>query len=86
MDIVKAKKFIFDDHCTNVIYVSKDLDKILEKADNLVCIVKAVVDTPNGEKIFDMDTAYDGEPIIMRCIMHYDSYFSYYHNRKIVEL
>lgn len=86
MDVAKAKKFLVENHISGTVYVSKDLEKIIDKADGLVCICKAVVDTPNGEMIFNMDTAYDGEPIIMRRLMHYNSYFSYYQNRKIVEL
>lgn len=72
MDKEKAKEFIFHDIFgdEDIIYISKNLDKLIELNNGGLEEVFAVVDTENGEKLFEMDFAYSGEPIIMRVFLH----------------
>jgi len=74
MDKAKAKEFIFldtiDTICTNKIYVSKDLDKLIDMNNGSLISIYAVVDTASGEQLFDMDFDYSGEPIITRAFIH----------------
>lgn len=82
----KAKEFIFEDEERETFFISKSLDKILEKSDNKLYHVYAVLDTQVGEKLFQMDWSYGGEPIIMRVFLHKGYLLKYYDYYKIVEL
>lgn len=84
MDKEKAKEFIFYDNLEEKIYISKDINKLIELNDASLCGIYAVVDTENGEKLFEMDFAYSGEPIIMRVFLHKDYFMKYYWNRPII--
>lgn len=68
-------------------YISKDVQTLIElnPRHNLIWIY-AVVDTENGEKLFEMDFAYSGEPIIMRVFLHKKYFMDYHWTAKIVEL
>lgn len=85
MDKEKAKEFIFHDICgdEDIIYVSKDLDKLIELNNGSLTSIYAVVDTENGEKLFEMDFAYSGEPIIMRVFLHKKYFFEAYSDIKV---
>lgn len=87
MDKEKAKEFIYYDDDTNTIYISKDVQVLIElnPMHNLAWIY-AVVDTENGEKLFEMDFAYSGEPIIMRVFLHKKYFMDYHWTAKIVEI
>ena len=78
MDKEKAKEFIFYEILEDKIYVSKNIDSLIELNDGSIIGIYAVVDTENGEKLFEMDFAYSGEPIIMRVFLH-KAYFMDYH-------
>lgn len=86
MDKGKAKEFIFFEPLEEVIYISKDLDKLIELNGGSLTGIYAVVDTENGEKLSEMDFAYSGEPIIMRVFLHKNFFMKHYWNRKIIEL
>lgn len=85
MDKEKAKEFIFHDIFGDeeVIYISKDIDKLIELNNGGLENVFAVVDTENGEKLFEMDFAYSGEPIIMRVFLHKKYFLEAYSDIKI---
>ena len=87
MDKERAKEFIYYDDDNNIIYISKDVQTLIElnPRHNLNWIY-AVVDTENGEKLFEMDFAYSGEPIIMRVFLHKKYFMDYHWTAKIVEL
>lgn len=77
MDIAKASKFLYNDG--HKIYVSKSLDSFYEKCPYFrVGSCMAIVDTDAGPILYEMDTDYSGEPIIMRKFMHYKSYRNYF--------
>lgn len=87
MDVAKAKFFVyhgFKDE--NVIYVSRDIQTLIDKQDAIIPIINAVVETESGEIMFDMDTTYSGEPIITRRFMHYETYKQFHPSCKIIEL
>jgi len=79
MDKEKAKEFIFIDNIEDKIYISKNLDTLIELNDGSLIGIYAVVDTESGEKLFEMDFAYSGEPIIMRVFLHKKYFMDYYH-------
>ena len=87
MDKEKAKEFIFYDMFSDVdnetIYVSNDLDKLIEMNEGGLSMIYAVVDTDNGEKLFMMDFAYSGEPIITRVFLHKDYFFKAMWNKEV---
>lgn len=87
MEKERAKEFIYYNDDTNTIYISKDVQKLIDinPYHNLTWTY-AVVDTENGEKLFEMDFAYSGEPIIMRVFLHKDYYMEYHWTAKIVNV
>lgn len=87
MDKAQAKEFIFLDlwH-DDKIYISKDLDKLIELNDGSLNSIFAVVDTESGEKLFEMDFSYSGEPIIMRVFLHKAFFMKHYSNSEKIEL
>ena len=88
MDIVKAKEFILmpvliDDK----IFVSKSLDKILEKnGDDSLIGVYGVIDTPDGEVLMTTDYSYSGEPIMMRRFLHKKFLINEFTTKEIIYL
>lgn len=86
MDKEKAKEFLFFDQINEdkeIIYFSKDLEKLIEMNDGSLTSIYAVVDTESGEKLFEMDFSYSGEPIIMRVFLHKDFFMKHFWNREI---
>lgn len=67
-------------------YISKDLNKILEKTDGLLVCVYAALEMPNGLTLFTMDFSYSDEPLIMHRFMHIDSFMKFNNFREIVYL
>lgn len=87
MDKEKAKEFIFIDiFHDEKIYISRDLDKLIELNEGSLNSIYAVVDTESGEKLFEMDFSYSGEPIIMRVFLHKEFFMNHYCNSEKVEL
>lgn len=85
MDKEKAKEFIYAPHDDNI-YISKDLQTLLDANDNDLIWVYAVIDTESGEVLMSMDWSYSGEPIIMRRFIHKAYFLKHYHNKTIVKL
>jgi len=87
MDTAKAKEFIFLDLWDDEkIYISKDLQKLIDKNEGTLSSIYAVVDTESGEKLFEMDFAYSGEPIIMRVFLHKKFFMEHYKYHEIIKL
>lgn len=86
MDKEKAKEFIFLEPDESKIYISKDVYELIELNDGSLAGIYAVVDTENGEKMFEMDFAYSGEPIIMRVFLHKEYFLKHYRHCKKIEL
>ena len=47
--------------------------------------IYAVIDTPSGEKLFNLDYSYDGEPMIMDVFVHKKTYLEY-RGEKVVNI
>jgi hypothetical protein len=90
MDKAKANEFIFldtiDTICTDKIYVSKDLNKLMDMNNGNLISIYAVVDTASGEQLFDMDFDYLGEPIITRVFIHKEFFINAYSTLEIVNV
>lgn len=83
MDKERAKEFIFFEPLEEIIYISKDVYKLIELNEDSLGNIYAVVDTESGEKLFEMDFAYSGEPIIMRVFLHKEFFMKRFWNRPI---
>ena len=87
MDTARAKEFIYYDIDEDIIYLSTDLQKLIDlHPEHDLTFVYGVVDTESGEKLFEMDFAYSGEPILMRVFLHKDYYMEYHSDAKIVRV
>lgn len=87
MDKERAKSFVLDkvDDCGKI-YVSKDLQKLMDLNDGYLSFIYAVVETDSGDTLCDMDWAYSGEPIIMGRFIHKDYFFKHFNFAEIVDL
>ena len=72
MDKERAKEFLFDADDENKIYISKDLQKLIDMNDGRLIGIFAVLETESGDTLMNMDWAYSGEPIIMDRFIHKD--------------
>lgn len=87
MDKEKAKEFIYYDYDNNIIYVSNDVQKLIDiHPYKMLTWIYAVVDTESGEKLFEMDFAYSGEPIIMRVFLHKEYFMKYHWTAKVIRV
>lgn len=87
MDKEKAKEFVLNQvHDCNKIYISKDLQKLLDKNDGDLPFIYAIVETESGDTLCEMDWSYSGEPIIMRRFIHKDYFFKHYSGSEVVDL
>lgn len=68
------------------IYISKDLNKILEITEDSLISVYAALEMPNGLTLFTMEFSYSDEPLIMHRFMHIDSFMKFNNDREIVNL
>lgn len=88
MELALAKEFIYCPIFSDIdhLYISKDLNKLMEMNEFSLTSIYAVIDTPNGEKLFGMDFAYSGEPIIMSVFLHKESFLKFNNDREIINL
>lgn len=82
MEISLAKEFLFSQtsvtlNPSKTIYVSKDIHKLIEMNGGRLIGIYAVIDTPSGEKLFNLDYSYDGEPMVMDVFVHKKTYLEY---------
>lgn len=85
MDKEKAKEYLFDDPESHKIYISKDLQKLMNMNDGELFFIYAVIETESGDTLMEMDWSYSGEPIIMRRFIHKD-YLIEYKNKEVITL
>ena len=77
MDKEKAKEYLFDDHKSHKIYISKDLQKLIDMNDGKLFFIYAVIETESGDTLMNMDWSYAGEPIIMGRFIHKEFLIKY---------
>jgi len=85
MDKEKAKEYLFDDQKSHKIYISKDLQKLIDMNNGDLFFIYAVIETESGDTLMNMEWSYSGEPIIMRRFIHKD-YFIKYKNKEVTIL
>ena len=85
MEKEKAKEYLFDDKKSHKIYISKDLQKLMDMNDGELFFIYAVIETESGDTLMNMEWSYSGEPIIMRRFIHKE-YFIKYKNKDIIEI
>jgi len=85
MDKEKAKEYLFDDQKSHKIYISKDLQKLIDMNDGDLPFIYAVIETESGDTLMNMEWSYSGEPIIMRRFIHKD-YLLKYKNKEVIIL
>ena len=85
MDKEKAKEFLFDDQETHKMYISKDLQKLIDMNDGKLFFIYAVIETESGDTLMEMDWNYAGEPIIMRRFIHKE-FLTKYKNKDIINI
>lgn len=91
MDKEKAKEFWFDatHNCNGnqgKIYISKDLQKLMDMNDGELFFIYAVIETESGDTLMHMDWSYSGEPIIMRRFIHAEYFRKHHWNKEFVKL
>ena len=85
MDKEKAKEFLFDNQNTHKIYISKNLQKLIDMNGGELFFIYAVVETESGDTLMYMDWSYAGEPIVMQRFIHKE-YFLKYKNKEIINI
>ena len=90
MDKERAKAFLFDagliGENENKIYISKDLQKLMDMNEGWLINIFAIVETESGDTLMYMDLDYSGEPIIMGRFLHKDYFLQANCNQEVVNI
>lgn len=90
MEKEKAKAYLFDathgNYQGKTIFISKDLQRLIDMNDGELCFIYAIVETKSGDTLMNMDWSYSEEPIIMGRFIHLDYYKKYHWNKQFVQL
>jgi len=88
MDKERAKEFLFDAEIINEdkIYISKDLQTLIDMNNGRLIGIFGVLETESGETLMNMDWAYDGEPIIMDRFIHKEFFLEANSNKEVVHI
>lgn len=88
MDKERAKEFLFDAEIINEdkIYISKDLQKLIDMNNGKLISIFAVVETESGDTLMNMDWAYSGEPIIMDRFLHKDYFLKANSSQEVIRI
>lgn len=82
MEISKVKYFAHQDVLNDTIIWSRDIES-LQDIDCYDIGLYGVLETSEGDILFQIDFTYDGEPFVWRKFMHMDSYLKFYRNRPL---
>lgn len=85
MEKERAKEYLFDDQNSSKIYISKDLQKLMDMNDGKLYFIYAVVETESGDTLMNMEWSYSGEPIIMFRFIHKE-FFLKYKNKEVIDI
>lgn len=88
MDKERAKAFLFDADIIdeNKIYISKDLQKLMDINEGRLISIFAIVETESGDTLMYMDWDYSGEPIIMGRFLHKDYFLEANYSQEVVNI
>ena len=86
MELSKANMFYkLDINESGKVFRSKDLQKLMDMNDGELYDIYAAIDTPNGEKLFEVDWSSSGDVVIMQgwmqCLTHTAFILKYYDGR-----
>lgn len=84
MDKERAKSFMYAPD--EKIYMSKNLQDLLDLSNNSLTYIYAILETESGDTLCNMDWSYSGEPIIMDRFIHLEYYLNHYWFKEIVKL
>ena len=84
MDKERAKEFLLDDEYAGKIYISKDLQKLIDMNNGRLIGIFAVLKTESGDTLMHMDWAYSGEPIIMGRFLHKEFFLDANSHQEVV--
>lgn len=82
MEISKVKYFAHQDVLNDTIIWSRDLES-LQDIDCYEIGLYGVLETSEGDILFQIDFTYSGEPFVWRKFMHMDSYLKFYRYRRL---
>ena len=88
MEIANVKRYICRDAYLDKIYISRSLQTLFDNvklARDYIGLM-GVLDTPIGEVLFSIEESYSHDPILMRRIMHYDTFMKFHLYSIIIDL
>lgn len=86
MDIAQVKMFIHRESLLDKVYFARDIQTLFDNckyAKDYIALW-GVLDTPNGDTLFEIDCSYSGEPILLRRFMHIDSFLKFNNNCELI--
>ena len=86
MDKERAKSFMYTPEEGKKIYMSKNLQDLLDLSNNSLINIYAILETESGDTLCNMDWSYSGEPIIMDRFIHLEYYLDHYWFKEIIKL
>lgn len=76
MDINQVKLFVRRGSLDNTITFAKDLES-LQDIENYKIGLFGIIETENGDILFQIDFKYDGEPFVWHRFMHINSFLGF---------
>ena len=81
MDISKVKYFVHHDVLESTMIYAKDFETIQTIEDYDIGLY-GIVETAEGDVLFEIDWTYSGEPFVWKKFMHLKSFLGFYRHRK----
>lgn len=81
MDISKVKYFVHLDVLAGTIIYAKDLETMQTIEDYDISLY-GIIETEEGDVLFEIDWTYGGEPFVWQRFMHLKSFLGFYKYRK----
>ena len=82
MDISKVKYFAHQDVLNDTMIYAKHLET-LESIDCYDIGLYGIIETQEGDVLFQIDFKYNGEPFVWQKFMHLKSFLRFYKNRNM---
>lgn len=80
MDISKVKYFVHQDVVNDTMIYAKHIES-LESIDCYDIGLYGIIETQEGDVLFQIDFRHDGEPFVWQKFMHLKSFLRFYKNR-----
>ena len=82
MDISKVKYFVHQDVLADTMIYAKCLET-LQSIEDYDIGLYGIIETSEGDVLFEIDYTYDGEPFVWKKFMHLKSFLGFYRYRKM---